>query len=143
LIRKLDADVTDLREQLATSEADRAALRRSQLRPVAYLMLCAAIVVLRHFVDTPPFDEINSLLQICIIGAAMMWGGAIAAITAFLFVVGIDFFLPNPLFTLGIHDWRGLIELAFGSVLALGCGISASRIFPSPLGDPSQTLGSN
>jgi hypothetical protein len=125
------------------SEANRAALRRSQLNLVAYFMLCAATVVLRHFADAPPFDEMNSLLQICLLGAAMMLGGVIAAIAAFLLVVGLDFFLIDPVFSLGIKDWRGLIELAFGSVLALGFGISASRVFPSLLDHPSHSLGSS
>jgi hypothetical protein len=29
-----------------------------------------------------------------------------------------------------VHDWRGLAELTFGSVLALGFAITASRMVP-------------
>jgi K+-sensing histidine kinase KdpD len=85
--------------------------------PAFELVLCAGIVSLRNFADAPPFAEINSLLQICLLGAAMMWGGVTAAIAAFLLVVGLDFFLIGPVFSVGIQDWRGLIELAFGSGL--------------------------
>jgi hypothetical protein len=66
-----------------------------------------------------------------------MWGGRIAAIASFLFVAGIDYLFIGPPFTLGIDDWRGLIELALGTVLAMGFGITVSRVFPSPISNPS------
>jgi hypothetical protein len=86
----------------------------------------------------PPYNVMNTILQVCFLGAAMTWGGITAAIAAFLFVLGIDFFLIDPVFALGVNDWRGLVELSLGSALALGAGITVSRIFPSLAGDPSR-----
>ena len=102
--------------------------RPAEVRPVAYLLLCAAIATMRNFVDTPPFDAINSLLQISLAGAAMMWEGVIAATVVLLFVVGFDFFFIDPVFALGTHDWRGLIQLAFGLVVAVGFAIKTSEM---------------
>ena len=102
--------------------------RPAEVRPVAYLLLCAAIVTLRNFVDTPPFDAVNSLLQISLVGAAMMWEGVIAATAVLLFVVGFDFFFIDPVFAIGTHDWRGLIQLAFGLVVAVGLAIKTSEM---------------
>ena len=102
--------------------------RPAEVRPVAYLLLCAAIVTLRNFVDTPPFDAVNSLLQISLVGAAMMWEGVIAATAVLLFVVGFDFFFIDPVFAIGTHDWRGLIQLAFGLVVAVGFAIKTSEM---------------
>ncbi len=102
--------------------------RPAEVRPVAYLLLCAAIATMRNFVDTPPFDAINSLLQISLAGAAMMWEGVFAATVVLLFVVGFDFFLIDPVFALGTHDWRGLIQLAFGLVVAVGFAIKTSEM---------------
>ncbi len=105
--------------------------RSAEVHPVAYLLLCAAIVTLRNFVDAPPFDEVNSLVQISLVGAAMMWEGVIAAIAVLLFVVGLDFFLIEPVFAIGTHDWRGLFELTFGLVVAVGFAIKTSEMLRS------------
>ena len=102
--------------------------RPAEVRPVAYLLLCAAIVTLRNFVDTPPFDAVNGLFQISLVGAAMMWEGVIAATAVLLFVVGFDFFFIDPVFAIGTHDWRGLIQLAFGLVVAVGLAIKTSEM---------------
>ena len=88
----------------------------------------------RNFVDAPPFNVMNMVLQVCLLGTAMMWGGVTATIAAFLFILGVDFFLIDPLFALGVHDWRELAELTFGSALGLGFGITASRMVPLGLG---------
>ena len=111
--------------------------RPAETRPVAYLLLCATIVTLRNFVDAPPFDEMNSLLQISFLGATMAWGGVMAAIAAFLFVVGFEFFLIEPVLTLGTHDSWGLTQLALGTLIAVGFGIGVNRLFGSGIDDAS------
>jgi hypothetical protein len=98
-------------------------------RPIAYLLLGATIVILRSVIEGPVFVEINSLLQFSLLGATMMCGGVSAAAAALVFLLGYDFFLVDPVFTIGTHDWRGLIELTLGSVLAMGFGIAAARAF--------------
>jgi hypothetical protein len=135
LIHELDAYVATLKAQLAEQKK---MSRRFRLYPAAFVILFAAIVVLRNLVDAQPYNVMNTILQVCFLGAAMTWGGMTAAIAAFLFVLGIDFFLIDPVFALGVNDWRGLFELSIGSALALGFGITAGRIFPSLLGNPSQ-----
>jgi glycosyltransferase involved in cell wall biosynthesis len=111
--------------------------RGFRLYPGAVILI-AATAILRNFVDAPPFNVMNSIVQVCVLGAAMMLGGVTATIAAFLFILGVDFFLIDPVFALGVNDWRGLVELSIGSALALGFGITAARIFPALLGNPSQ-----
>jgi hypothetical protein len=117
------------------------ALRRGQLaepeknsrrwrQPAAYAMILTGILVLRSVVDAPPFNVINALLQVGFVAAALMWGGRAAGAAAFLFSLGIDFFFIDPLFALGVHDSLGLVKFTLSCALALGFGITASRIFP-------------
>lgn len=135
LIHELDAYVAILKRQLREHEK---LASRFRLYPAAFVILFAAIMVLRNSVDAPPFNVLNTIIEACVLSAAMKWGGMTATITSLLFVISIDFFLVDPVLALGVNDWRALIELTFASALALGLGVAASRIFPSLLGYPSQ-----
>jgi K+-sensing histidine kinase KdpD len=130
LIRELDAYVAILKRQLREHEK---LSSRFRLYPAAFVILFAAIMVLRNSVDAPPFNVLNTIIEACVLSAAMKWGGMTAAITSLLFVIGVDFFLVDPVLALGVNDWRELIELTFASAFALGLGVTASRIFPSLL----------
>ena len=103
--------------------------RRSWRQPAAYAMILTGILVLRSVVDAPPINVINAMLQVGFVAAAMMWGGSAAGVAAVLFSLGIDFFFIDPVFALGVHDSRGLVKLTLSCALALGFGITASRIF--------------
>jgi adenylylsulfate kinase len=102
-------------------------LRPVELRALPYSLLCVAIVMTRHLIDNSPFDAINSLLQFVLLGAAMYWGGISGSIVSFIFILVYDFFLVDPIFTIGTHDWPGLAQLALGTILAIAFGIAASR----------------
>jgi hypothetical protein len=135
LIRELDAYVAILKRQLREHEK---LSSRFRLYPAAFVILFAAIMVLRDSVDAPPFNVLNTIIEAGVLSAAMKWGGMTAAITSLLFVIGVDFFLVDPVLALGVNDWKGLAELTFASALALGLGVTASRMFPSLLDYPSQ-----
>jgi K+-sensing histidine kinase KdpD len=135
LIRELDAYVAILKRQLREHEK---LSSRFRLYPAAFVILFAAIVVLRNSVDAPPFNVLNTIIEACVVGAAMKWGGMTAAITSLLLVIGVDFCLVDPVLALGVNGWPELVELTFASALALGLGVTARRIFPSLLGYPSQ-----
>ncbi len=127
-----------LRSMSAQKIVETLDLHPREVRPAVYLALCAAIVTLRSFVDAPPFDELNSLVQIAFFGAAMTWAGAIAGLAAFFFVIGFDFLLVDPVLTIGTQEWRGVIQLGIGSALAAGFGVIASRFFRPDLDTASR-----
>jgi adenylylsulfate kinase len=116
-----------LRDMLKPSEIS----ARSAVHALVYLLLCSAVLILRHSVDAQPFEIVNSMLQIGFLGAAMLYGGAVGAICAFFFVEGFEFFLVEPVFTLGAQNWDAVIEFAFGSLIAAGFGIAAGRRWAS------------
>jgi hypothetical protein len=98
-------------------------------RAFVTFILFSLIIAFRHFVDPEPFEVINSVLQIALIGTAMICGGVSAAIVALATLEICEFFLVDPAFTFGVYSWLGVCQLAVLSLIATICGIILSRVF--------------
>lgn len=99
-----------------------------ETRPIAYLLLCMVVFGLRSAVDSSPFSALNSFLLISLLGATMMCRGTPAAILTSLIVIGFEFFLIDPVFTFGVHDWWAMLQLAAGSIVAACLGVAAGYL---------------
>ncbi len=101
----------------------------SMFRAFVTFILFSLIIAFRHFVDPEPFEVINSVLQMALIGTAVICGGISAALAALSTLEICEFFLVDPVFTFGVYDWLGVYQLAVLSLIATICGIILSRVF--------------
>jgi hypothetical protein len=101
----------------------------SVFRAFVTLILFSLIIAFRHFVDPEPFETVNSVLQIALIGAAVIWGGISAALVALATLEICEYFLVDPAFAFGIYGWLEVCQLAILSLIATICGIMVTRAF--------------
>ena len=81
-------------------------------RAFVTFILFSLIIAFRHFVDPEPFEAINSVLQIALIGTAVMVGGVSAALAALATLEVCEFFLVDPVFIFGVDVWLWVCQLA-------------------------------
>jgi adenylylsulfate kinase len=105
---------------------------RKTAQPIAYLALCVAIIMLRGAVDVSPFDRIDSVILVSLLGATMMRWGVFAAIVALCCALGVEFFFFEPALTLGVANWSQLWRFAIGVGVSVGAGALASRWIDRP-----------
>lgn len=103
-------------------------------RPAMSVLLKAVAVVaiavmLRSLVDAAPFSYLTALLQSSLFLAAFATGGILAALGFLLATLGANFFLIDPVFQLGVDNWRETIELAATGALAAAMAAAVSRYF--------------
>jgi hypothetical protein len=103
----------------------------SMFRAFITFILFSLIIGFRHLVDPEPFGVINSVLQMALIGMAVICGGISAALAALSTIEICEFFFVDPVFTFGVYDWIGVFQLAILSLIATICGIILSRVFRS------------
>lgn len=99
-----------------------------ETRPIAYLLLCMVVFGLRSAVDSSPFNAVNSFLLISLLGATMTCRGTSVSILTLLIIIGFEFFLIDPVFTLGVHDWWAMLQLAAGSIVAACLGVAVGYL---------------
>jgi hypothetical protein len=82
-------------------------------RAFVTFILFSLIIAFRHFVDPEPFETINSVLQIALIGTAVMVGWVPAGLAALATLEICEFFLVYPVFTFGVDSWLGSVNLLY------------------------------
>jgi adenylylsulfate kinase len=98
-------------------------------RVVIGAALCAIIVALRTAFDATDFREWDALVQMCFTLPALFWGGPIAAAISVFSCLTFDYFMIEPVFSLGVRNDAGMAYLSLGSLISMVVGVVASRAF--------------
>jgi hypothetical protein len=99
------------------------------VRSAVGIMLCAVIMALRASFDVAAFREWGALVQMCFTLQAFFWGGSTAAILSIFSCLGLDYFMIEPVFSLGVTSDAGLIYFSIASLISMIIGIMASGAF--------------
>ena len=87
------------------------------------------MVVLRLYVDLSSYKIAVSLITVGLQVFALKHGGILALVASTAGILGADFFFVEPVFQIGVQDWKGVIEIGLFGFIGTGLSVFAAHSF--------------